>query len=310
MTDSRHRRPEQICLIIGAMKSGTTSLFNYLAEHPQICASRTKEPDFFALDEVYAQGLDWYFDLWDWRPGMPAVALEASTNYTKRPVFEHTAARIAAVEGVRFKFIYVMRDPLDRIESQARYAAYAGREVRGDAHARSNPRFSRSFSLDAGVSDLAVAFSKYAYQLDPFARLFPRQDIKLVSFEDLIGDPAAVLRDICGFLAVDPDYAFDVGGTAYNESAGLTRPADAWLTLRSVGPLEKLAVGLVPAAIRRRLRDLVTSRPKGRFKLTAAERDAVRRALIPDLVRLRDDFGFDAEAAWGIELGRSHAGDR
>ncbi len=309
MTDSRRDRPDQICLIIGAMKSGTTSLFNYLADHPQICPSRTKEPDFFALDEVYDQGLDWYFDLWNWRPGAQAVALEASTNYTKRPVFEHTADRIAAVTGVRFKFIYVMRDPLARIESQAKYAAYAGREVRGEAHARIMPRYSRSYSLDEGVSELAVAFSKYAYQLDPFAKLFPRQDIKLVSFEDLIGDPAAVLRDICGFLAIDPTHPFAVDGKAFNESAGLTRPADAWLKLRAIGPLEKLAVGLVPAAFRRRMRDMATSRPRGRFELTAAERAAVLQALAPDLVRLRDDFGFDAEAAWGIDLGRDHAGN-
>lgn len=303
MTHSRQDRPDHICLIIGAMKSGTTSLFNYLADHPQICPSRTKEPDFFALDEVHALGLDWYFELWDWQPASHRIALEASTNYTKRPVYEDPAQRIAAVDGVRFKFIYVMRDPLDRIESQAKYAAYAGREVRGDAYAKTTPRFSRSYSLDDGVTDLAIAFSKYAYQLEPFIDLFPQQDIKLVSFEDLVRDRPAVLRDICAFLEIDPAYEFAADDKVFNESARLARPVDAWMKLRSIKPLEKLAVKAVPPAFRRKVRDALTNRPKGRFKLTPAERSAVLRQLKPDLTRLRDEFGFDAETRWGIDLG-------
>ncbi|MEO0377749.1 MAG: hypothetical protein AAF329_24750 [Cyanobacteria bacterium P01_A01_bin.17] len=47
-------------LIIGAMKCGTTSLFHYLAEHPQVSPSRNKEPFFFCDDRRYQQGLQRY----------------------------------------------------------------------------------------------------------------------------------------------------------------------------------------------------------------------------------------------------------
>ena len=57
---------ERFAIIIGAMKSGTTSLFHYLSQHPRIAACHEKEPDFFSNPENFAKGLDWYRNLWDW----------------------------------------------------------------------------------------------------------------------------------------------------------------------------------------------------------------------------------------------------
>jgi hypothetical protein len=75
----------RFAIIIGAMKSGTTSLFEYLAGHPMLAPCREKEPDFFARDERWRRGRSWYEGLW--RPAPPAdgFALEASTSYTKLP---------------------------------------------------------------------------------------------------------------------------------------------------------------------------------------------------------------------------------
>ena len=54
------QRPSNFALIIGAMKSGTTSLFHLLAQHPEIAAASVKEPNYFSSDDVYSKGWDWY----------------------------------------------------------------------------------------------------------------------------------------------------------------------------------------------------------------------------------------------------------
>ena len=60
-TQSKVRRPD--FMIIGAMKSGTTTLYHYIGMHPGVFMCFPKEPMFFSRDEVYARGLDWYFSL-------------------------------------------------------------------------------------------------------------------------------------------------------------------------------------------------------------------------------------------------------
>ncbi|MFB6374644.1 MAG: sulfotransferase domain-containing protein, partial [Bradymonadaceae bacterium] len=119
---------DRFALIIGAMKSGTTSLFNYLSEHPEIAPCRMAEPHFFAKPLKWKKGLDWYRDLWDWEPVRHTVALEASTNYAKGFKFEGVPDRIAkaAESGLDFRFLYIMRHPVDRLVSQYNHGVRSG----------------------------------------------------------------------------------------------------------------------------------------------------------------------------------------
>jgi hypothetical protein len=83
-------------LIIGAMKSGTSTLAAQLSEQAGIFMTTPKEPNFFSDDDVYAQGLPWYAALFDAaEPG--DIKGEASTHYTKRPTYPETLARAQAV---------------------------------------------------------------------------------------------------------------------------------------------------------------------------------------------------------------------
>ena len=80
-------------IIIGAAKAGTTSLYAMLDRHPDIFMPRQKEPEFFARDDLYAQGLDSYAENFAGaEPGQ--VVGEASTLYSLSPLFGQTAARI------------------------------------------------------------------------------------------------------------------------------------------------------------------------------------------------------------------------
>src|SRR5438477_403839 len=145
-------------LIIGAMKCGTTSLFYYLAQHPEICPSRLKEPAFFATK--WEQGPDWYHALYDWAPSRHRVAIEASTHYTRLPQFPNVPDRIATIPA-RFKFVYLVRNPLDRAESQYN-------------HARTMPWPVGAAPLSEGLHARLIDWSRYAMQIDAYTALFPR----------------------------------------------------------------------------------------------------------------------------------------
>jgi hypothetical protein len=161
-------------LIIGAMKCGTSSLFHNLAEHPQVCyCMPKKEPNFFASDADWSKGVDWYLKNWQFDLSKHKVALEASTDYTKVPVFPNAASRIENLQksfnGLRFKFIYIMRDPIERIESHI-----AHERLEGWKHASKNVRF--------GLHQHLIDISSYYKQISEYYKRFNREEILLLNF--------------------------------------------------------------------------------------------------------------------------------
>ena len=84
-------RPDFI--VIGAMKSATTTLHEQLARQPGFFMSRPKEPNFFSDDAMYARGWGWYSSLF--RPAREAdLRGESSTHYTKLPDYPRTVDRM------------------------------------------------------------------------------------------------------------------------------------------------------------------------------------------------------------------------
>jgi len=206
-------------LLIGAMKSGTTTLFDLLAQHPKIAACHPKEPGFFAFEERWAQGFDWYEGLFDFDPDVHRYALDGSTDYTKHPFCTGIPERLAASAPRRFKLIYLLRNPLRRIESHARHVQITGKEV-GQC---TSPR--RDHGLDSGVSPVSLAASRYAHQLDQYRGYYDSGDLLIVQFEDIAADQAAVLDRIWAFLDLEPIEAASVHS---NRAGSRRRPASEY----------------------------------------------------------------------------------
>src|SRR5271167_2267183 len=98
-------RPDFV--VIGAMKSATTTLHEQLARQPGFFMSRPKEPSFFSDDRVHARGWAWYSSLF--RLAKPRdLRGESSTHYTKLPTHPRTVERMVR-HLPRLKLIYVMR---------------------------------------------------------------------------------------------------------------------------------------------------------------------------------------------------------
>lgn len=177
--------------IIGAMKSGTTSLHNYLNEHPQIFMCEPKEPGYFVEELKWDSGPEWYESLFSNASGVDVIG-ESSTHYTKRPTYQGVAEKIFEYNPDA-RFIYQMRDPVERAISQywhnVRDLEYVGE---------------RRAMYDAILHDPEyVFFSDYAYQLEPYFKLFGHDRVYIQTFEAMRDNPQQCLSSIFGWLGVD-----------------------------------------------------------------------------------------------------------
>lgn len=279
----RRLRPNNFALIIGAMKCGTTSLFRLLAQHPEIARAREKEPEFFSDEATLTRGMDWYLDLWDWDPAFHKIALEASTGYSKAPFLPGVAKRISEVENAKFRFIYIIRNPVDRIVSHVRHGLYEG----------------WSGSLDEGIEDHVIDVTRYAAQIDQYLLHFPRASLFLLTLEEFREDPEPALRKICRFLGVAEDFQFDDLHALHNSGARYVAPPAFWAGLQ----LESIVCRVVPLrarhALRRTVTDMFGTKARlGRYEVTEEEKAYVLKRLAPDLERLRSVYGIDVDRLW------------
>ena len=279
---------DRFVLIIGAMRCGTTSLYQYLAQHPEVAPCVDKEPSFFSNDTCWNKGLAWYQSLWSWRPGTHKVALEASTNYSKVSLFPYTADRIATIDA-EFRFIYIMRNPIERIESHYTLAAAKG----WGESAR---------PLREGIHPDLIDLSRYAMQLNEYYKRFPRRNILLLNFDDLKCDAAKVMRRVCGFLDIDLSYEFKDLDVVHNSNMG-RRPGELGhrlYRLRTWIPFWTQIAAAVTPRWRNAVQRILAREDASNVKLSAEQREFVVRALADDLRQLQTKLGFDI-SSWGLQ---------
>jgi hypothetical protein len=189
--------------LIGAMKSGTTFLSELLSEHPAIFMSTPKEPCHFvdprALQKIwphmwrrgYWRSTDEYLRLFA-EAGDAQVIGEASTLYSYAPTVSGVARKILALSpGARF--IYIMRDPVDRAISHYWHRVRWWGERRPMLVAiRSDPQY--------------TDVSHYARQLREYLRHVERERIYVLTYERLLGDTANQLSRLFTWLRVNPGF--------------------------------------------------------------------------------------------------------
>lgn len=268
--------PAQYLLIIGAMKSGTSALFELLSQHPAICPSSVKEPEYFSHGQGHGLHVGRYEDLWDFDPGSHRYALEASTGYTKYPEEPGVPERIAEY-GLRPRFIYVLRDPIARIASHVSYAAWGKHGAAVDFTAPN-----------------VVNTSRYAMQLDRYAAVFPRETILLLNHAHLQSDPGGVGRTVFDFLQLPLIDLQDSDGPK-----NAARPRSDWeRRLMRSGRIARLAER-APSPVKSAFRRASGARSAPRPEMDEATESRLRDELRSDMSRLNEEWGFDV-AGWGF----------
>lgn len=235
-------------MIVGAMKCGTSTLQAQLAHHDDIFMTTPKEPNFFSDDDVYAQGFDWYQSLYS--DSLPSQILgEASTHYTKLPTHPRTIERIKRHIEHPLKFIYVIRNPVDRAISHY-------------MHEWSEGRASKDVVREFDKQTEFVRYGCFGEQIAPYIDNFGLENVHLTSLEQIKRDPEKELAEIGRFVSLDRDLQWSFDIKSQNVSANRARriPLQGLLIDNSVAKVMRQT--LVPKGFRTWIRNKLTMKER------------------------------------------------
>jgi hypothetical protein len=289
---ARHGRPQDpgsgeprlpTFLIIGAPKTGTTSLHRYLAAHPEIFMAETKELNFFIEEFNWSLGTEWYMHHFAAAGEATAVG-EASPRYTQHPYHLGVAERVAAVLPVA-RLVYVVRNPLEQMLSHHRdRLRWASEREPADKALLKNPIY--------------LETAKYGSQAERFLACFPPERFHVVISEELRHPETrlATLAKILRFLEVDDTWVSDAFSREHN--VGLARRR--WLFQRlAAQPGWGALANATPEWLKRPVRPIIHRGTSPESELSDAVARELKSRLSEDIAGLREIVGPEFDG-WGI----------
>ena len=294
-------------LIIGVPKAGTTALHAALAKHPDLFMSRVKEPKFFLTDgppptrggpgdaQTYREHI-WrrqdYEALFD---GAPDGSLRGEST----PFYLHDAEARRRIRRLipDARLIAVLRDPVERAHSNWTHLWSAGLEPIADPIAACAAEPQR---IAAGWATFwrYVELGKYGEQLQGLYELFPREQVLVLHYRELLHDAAATLDRICAFLGVRTGLIDTVpreNVTTHVADSPGTRTLQ-W-ALRAGAMLGRYVPAPVRTVTRQPFLAALHRERRPRQPLTWAEREQLLAYFVDDIALLQEITGYDY-AAW------------
>lgn len=207
-------------LIIGAARSGTTTLYSHLQRHPDVYlpASKRPEPHFFLKSAEYARGLSYYEDRYFSSTGARAAVGEASTSY----LFGSEVPKRIRNCVPNVKLVTMLRNPIERAFSSYWHTVKSGLEPLsfGEAIAQEPAREAKLAGSEMGeIAPYAyLARGFYHLQLVRWLAEFERDQLMIGIFDDLVSAPRQVLNDVATFIGVEPAKLPDREVTVENKS--------------------------------------------------------------------------------------------
>ncbi len=212
LTNSIHMLPDFI--IIGAAKGGTSSLYDYLTQHPSIYSCVVKEPNYFAM--YYDRGINWYKSCFPTTlkkynvttfEKKKFVTGEASTQYYWYP---HTPKRIKKIIP-KIKLILLLRNPIDRSYSHYNMNVNGGKEDLSFEEAidqekeRTQEEYKKILENEYYFSpkytrQAYLAKSIYVNFLSEWLKYFSLDQFLIIKSEDFYEDPNKIYNEVLGFL--------------------------------------------------------------------------------------------------------------
>lgn len=281
-------------LIIGTMKGGTTSLYHYVRDHPQVFMPKYKAPEFFVEKSNWHRGVDWYRRQFAGAGDAVAVG-EASNTYTKYPRISGVPEKMA--EHIpEARFVYVVRNPIERILSHYRTKVAEGAETAPLEEVIVNKPW-------------YVDICRYALQIDQYLEYFDRGRLLVITSDDLRNERHATVRRVYEFLDVDPDFLPpDIDREFYRTRDRAARsPIPLWLRRRlkkhfpATKRFKELENNLLVRLKKLRPTSTKNGKPGGPRPPAVSEpvREYVEAELREDVRRLRSHLGPEFDG-WGI----------
>ncbi|ACK73095.1 sulfotransferase [Gloeothece citriformis PCC 7424] len=197
-------------LMIGVQRSGTTSLYKYLIQHPQILVSHSsRETYYFDNPENYAKGLSWYLKHFPLKVQKGnKLTFEASPSYLYYPYIP----KLIHQDLGEIKMIVILRNPVDRAYSAWQMFHSYGELPLAHLRERADIRtfaeaIEQEFNPEINKATYPYNYinrGKYVEQLENYYKYFDKEQILLLSFEELGQDLNSVLNKTCDFLNIEP----------------------------------------------------------------------------------------------------------
>lgn len=239
--------------LVGAQKAGTTFLSALLDQHPGITLSVPKEPHYFTLN--WKRGPEWYAERFSGAPD--SILLDASTSYTGARLPEYDGARCKLsnpfsdvprkihLMSPDARFIYLLRNPVDRTYSSYWHDAQKGRETRP---------FRQAITEDSSY----LRKSAYLGQLSLYLEVFDISSFLFLPFEQFKHDPIGTARKCFRFLGIEEDVDLCIKGGRNESFAYRGFMQSTGKLLGWIDPLVKTAKPLIPSQAKLMLRQMLT----------------------------------------------------
>ncbi len=294
-------------VVAGAPKCGTSSLFRWLADHPDACGSKPKET-FYLMDEghtllrrgsnFHTRGLEGYGEFFADCSGRARIVFEATTHY----IYQRTALEALSRLKTEPQIVFLLRKPSERVYSSFRYSQNNLANVRRDL------TFARFVELSknggAGLEEAAgasafvlrndIAFSRYVEYLTRWVERFGRERVHVFLFEDLKSSPRAFMKELAARVRLDSSFYDSYDFPLKNETVGVRYPS----LHRGVRKLNELvpAAGLKGALKRAYLKAQSGGAENGKSPEDARALEELEREFRPFNRRLADELGLNLSA--------------
>lgn len=282
-------------LVIGAAKAGTTALYYYLKQHPQIYMSAIKEPDFFAVEGENLEfpgpnnsifklraiaDIETYRSLFDDVSNEIAIG-EASTLYLYSP---------KAPERIKHyipdaKLIAMLRHPVDRAYSHFLFSVSLGREPIHDfkkALLEENKRIQNNWSHNWHYKQRGF----YSEQIKRYYDIFGKDKIQVYLYEDFIANSVKVVQDIYQFLEVDN--TFSPNTSKRHNTTLVPKNQTVNQLLNRPNPIKSLLKTLMPSGLRQQLSTHLKKKNLGKPKLSKNLRRELIEVYREDILKLEN----------------------
>lgn len=207
-------------LIIGSMKCGTTSLYDYLQLNSDIFVTDPKELHFFDDNNFSPKNIHQYFEKFK---TTKLIRGSAPQNYTKCHLNTHSKVPKRLNEYFPdLKLIYVIRNPFERIESHFREAQEGGYAPPGSDL--------NQYLREDLYGNHYVMTSRYGYQIQHYLDYFDKSQIMIISSTELLSQRLRTVNKVCEFL----------GATPFNDSTNLSFESNSGIKKKRLNTIGQL----------------------------------------------------------------------
>lgn len=285
-------------LVIGAGRSGTTSISAYLAAHPEVSSSITKEVHYFSIADLYKRGESYFHSLF------PDETKKITTTADTYLLMDHSAPEKVFAYNPNMKIIIMLRDPISRSYSNYNYSVNFGHEKKENSFLSTiDLEKERLNTLDiVDVNNTCHLYgSLYHKHISIWNKYFDVSQLVILKLNDLKNNPESFYRNLCSRLDINY-FPFDEANKEFNAASGAK---SIWLQqflLNRNNPIRKtISFILRPfrnLVIKSGIIDKVYAMNKKQVviqPLSPHEKEIATQYFKEDLAQLKKDYGISFE---------------